>query len=255
LIPTDRDTLDVTVTVDPKDYFGIDAIIHCAAITDHHKAEIEQIETYDVNVCGTENMVELARKLDVPIVYIGTCGMYDGLKDSYSEDDEPTPLNHYGTTKHYGELAVQQYEKHYITRCGWGMGGGLQDKKFINLIYRLSKVQDTIHAINDVYGSPTYFIDFAIVIQEILENKIEYGTYNIGGDRASRYDVAKHFFECIGSGTKVIPISKEDYHKIYPLKVPYTNCEVLNTDKIKKTGLFKMRHWKDALAEYAKDFK
>jgi dTDP-4-dehydrorhamnose reductase len=249
LILTDRDTLDITA---PGRVEKPDIIFHLAAETDHHHAELNPSNTYMINHTGTMNIVELARKWDIPIVYVGTCGMYAGEKMSYTETDIPSPLNHYGRSKYYGELAIKSYEKHYIVRCGWAFGGGdIIDKKFVKLIFQ-QRNQKFIFAIRDVFGSPTYTYDYAKHLHHILET--EYGTYNCGGDGiASRYDVAKELINIIGSKAEVVPMSYSEYHARFGLKVPYTKCEVLDNSKIYSLGIPKMRHWKDALKEYAEE--
>jgi dTDP-4-dehydrorhamnose reductase len=240
-------------------------IIHTAAETDHVAAEFDPVACYMTNFTGTQNMIELARCLDIPIVYIGTCGIFDGTKESYTEDDQPSPLNHYGRSKYYGELAVRAYPKHYIIRCGWGFGGGPRvDKKFINKIFQI--IQSGVNvfpAIYDVYGSPTYQPDFARTIKNLVEQRDKkifcagYGTYNSGGVKASRYEVAKAFIECLGLSdkVKVYPLTFDEYHAIYPYEVIYTKCEVLDTAKLDKTGLSAMRPWREALREYAELWK
>jgi dTDP-4-dehydrorhamnose reductase len=248
-----KQELDITDIGNVMDYRSkaIDMILHLAAITDHHAAEINTSLTYLVNHTGTQNMVELADELNIPIVYIGTCGMYDGKLPHYSEHIKPSPVNHYGRSKLYGENCVYNYSKGYVFRSGWGMGGGYRiDKKFVGKIFELIKSgADKIYAINDVFGSPTYFMDFAENMLKGIENKIPYGIYNIGGQRASRYDVAKEFVKFLGVNVDVIPKSYNEYHQRYPLLVQYTKCEVLDTRLAEGHGLV-MRDWKEALKEY-----
>jgi dTDP-4-dehydrorhamnose reductase len=243
-------------------------IIHTAGETDHVSAEFDPVACYMTNFTGTQNMVELARCLDIPIVYIGTCGIYNGSKESYTETDQPSPLNHYGRSKYYGELAVRAYPKHWIVRCGWGMGGGPGiEKKFINKIFQTIKSGVGVFpSISDVYGSPTYHPDLALTIKNLVlgisENRIfqsgaNYGTYNCGGEKASRYEVAREFVECLGllDRVKVQPLTFDEYHAIYPYEVIYTKCEVLDCSKLKATKLSAMRPWKEALKEYAQLWK
>lgn len=234
-------------------------IIHTAAETDHVAAEFDPVACYMTNFTGTQNMVELARCLDIPIVYIGTCGIFDGTKESYTEEDNPSPLNHYGRSKYYGECAVRAYRKHYIFRCGWGIGGGPGiEKKFINKIYQV--IQSGVNvfpSISDVYGSPTYQPDFARTIKNLIIAQVKYGTYNCGSAKASRYEVAKAFIEYLGLSdkVKVYPLTFDEFHAIYPYEVIYTKCEVLDTTKLERTGFSAMRPWKIALKEYAELWK
>jgi dTDP-4-dehydrorhamnose reductase len=253
LMMTNKLTLDITDIKPVMNWsqYKPDIIFHLAAETDHHRAELQPEHTYMVNHTGTLNMVELARSLNIPIVYIGTCGIFDGSKKSYDENDTPLPLNHYGRSKYYGELAVKSYEKHYIVRCGWSMGGGFKiDKKFLGLINKQAlEGNKEIYAIEDVYGSPTYTPDFAEALSKIIFTE-KYGTYNCAGKKASRYDMAVEFFR--GKDVRVIPLSYTEYHHRFGLKVPYTKCEVLDTEKINSMGIY-MRPWQEALAEYRRE--
>jgi len=231
-----------------------DIIFHLAAETDHHRAELNPEHTYYVNHTGTMNMVEQARDLNIPIVYISTCGMYSGHKRSYTEADQPDPLNHYGRSKYYGELAVQSWKKHFIVRSGWGMGGGPRiDKKFINLIFSQIITGNNVWAINNVFGSPTYTPDFAKTLKTIIYRG-EYGTFNVAPpDHASRYEVAKELVRLVNDNVIVHSVTYDEYHAKFPLKVPYTKNEVLDTGKIQCLGLSAMRPWKEALREYVKE--
>lgn len=259
LILTSKNNLDVTKIDDVIKYRDkkIKLIIHLAAETDHLAAELTPPETYFLNHSGTQNMVELARYLNIPIVYIGTCGMFNGEKFEYTENDTPDPLNHYSRSKYYGEIAVREYQKHYIIRSGWAMGGGPEiDKKFVNKIYtQMIEGYHRIYAIDNVYGTPTYTPDLMRTLKNITEAG-EYGTFNVGNyGRASRYDVAEAFIRYLNLNDfiEVIPMSYDEYHKEYPVQVPYTRCEALDTSKIRNSGLSAMRIWQEALEEYTKE--
>lgn len=234
-------------------------ILHLAAETDLVRAEFNPGDAYMTNHTGTLNMAHLAETLNVPIVYIGTAGIFDGKKKIYKEEDKANPLHHYGRSKYYGELAVKQYKKHYIVRAGWAMGGGPEvDKKFINKIYKLAKSgAKKLYGINDMYGNPTYTMDFAMTLKNIVEKRPEYGTYNSGGKgSASRLAVLKEFIKLLGLSKKIeiIPVTDKEFCKLFPSGYPKTGSEVLSIKKLEKSGLSAMRDWQSALAEYAKEF-
>ena len=232
-----------------------DTILHLAAETDHFKAEFNPTDTYLTNHTGTQNMVELAKVLDIPIVYIGTAGIFDGKKKVYTEKDKASPINHYGRSKYYGELAVSAYKKHYIIRSGWAMGGGPEiDKKFVNKVFKQIQMgAKKLYGIRDVYGNPTYTMDFAQTLKNVIEKKPKYGTYNSSGKgKASRYDVLKELVRLLGLSKKIqlVPVTYDEYFKLFPLNCPHTRSEVLSIAKIEKTNLSAMRPWRQALAEY-----
>ena len=237
----------------------LDFILHLAAETDLLRAQFHPADAYMTNHTGTQNMVELAKLLDIPIVYIGTAGIFDGQKSKFDEDDQANPLHHYGRSKYYGEMAVKTYKKHYIVRSGWAMGGGPGiDKEFSSKIFKLIQTgTKKFYGINNVYGNPTFTLDFAKTLKNIVEAKIAYGTYNSSGKgKASRYDVLKEFVKQLGLSKKiqVIPLSHDKFNSLFPSQYPDTRSEALNTDKLDRTGLSAMRDWRVALSDYVKWF-
>ena len=236
-----------------------DIVFHLAAETDHFKAEFNLTDAYLTNHTGTQNMVELAKLLDIPIVYIGTAGIFSGDKEVYIEEDIPNPINHYGRSKYYGECAVRLYPKHYIVRSGWAMGGGPAiDKKFVNKVFKqIESGAKELYGITDIYGTPTYTPDFALTLRNIIESKAPYGIYHSSGyGRASRFDVLKLFISCLGLNRfiELVPMTYNEYHDKFPLQCPYTKSEVLSIEKIRTMGLSAMRDWRDALEEYSREF-
>lgn len=231
-----------------------DIIFHLAAATDHIACEFMPSDAYMTNTIGTQNMVELARDLDIPIVYISTGGVFEGNKPFYVEDDMPCPINSYSRSKYYGEILVKFYKKHFIIRSGWMMGGGPKDdKKFVNKIFKqIQEGARNIHAISDVFGSPTYAKDLAEGIREII--KMDFGIYHCANSGiASRYDVAKVFVRCLGIDklVKVIPRTFTEFYSENKLACPYTKNEVIESSKIPP-----LRFWEEALKEYTeKEFK
>ena len=114
-----------------------------------------------------------------------------------------------------------------------------------------------LYGIKDIYGNPTYTIDFAKTLKNIVETKIPYGTYNSSGKgKASRYDVLKAFVDFLGLSNKleIIPVTLNEYLTLFPPGFPYIKNEVLSINKLEETGLSQMRDWQSALRDYAKEF-
>ncbi len=236
-----------------------DIILHTAAETDHMACESIPSEAYLTNFVGTQNIVELAKRLNTILIYIGTAGIFDGAKEVYTERDIPNPINHYGRSKYYGECAVQLYPQHYIVRSGWAMGGGPAiDKKFINKVFQqIEAGNTTLYGITDIYGTPTYTMDFAQTIKNIIEGDCAFGIYHASGfGKASRFDVLRQFVHYLNLDKFVdlVPMTYNEYHAKFPLQCPYTKSEVLSIDKIRGLGVSAMRPWQLALEEYAKEF-
>jgi dTDP-4-dehydrorhamnose reductase len=237
-----RDPLEarrVTDAVNP------DLIVHMAALTDLEYCEKDHYEARLTNYYGTTIMTALARDRDIPLVYIGTAGIFDGSKDSYGENDDPHPLSTYGATKLLGESVASTWQKSSIVRAGWMMGG-VRDHKFVSLI-RGQLHADTIYAVTDRLGSPTYTYDFARNLAALVATG-EYGTYHMTCEGTpSRYDVACEIVRLSSSSARVVPVTS-DYFPAF--SAPRPACEALRNDGLRALGLNLMRPWRDALRDY-----
>jgi len=231
---------------------SITHIIHLSAETDHEYCDLNPSNCYYINTIGTENMVLLAKKIDVPIVHLSAGSIFDGEKRRpYIKTDEPNPINHYNRSKYLAEILVRDYKKHYILRAGWMFGGGPSvDKKFVNKIMnKILNGEKNIKVCDDCIGSPTYTNDLASCIFSIIENRIQYGTYHSvnRNEGVSRYEFAQEIIKNIRRKVKIIPCSIDDLKDEFPCK--RTNYEVLKSD-----FEYNMRDWRKALKEYVHEF-
>jgi dTDP-4-dehydrorhamnose reductase len=241
--------LDVRDPVEARrvtDSIAPDLIVHMAALTDLEYCEDNHDEAWRTNSYGTNVMVDIASDRDVPLVYIGTAGIFDGRKDSYGEQDAPHPLSQYGATKLLGESAVDELKKSFIVRAGWMMGGGALDHKFVSLI-RAQLDAVGICAVTDRRGSPTYTHDFARNLAALVAT-VKYGTYHMTCEgNPSRYDVACEIVRLTGSTAKVVPVTSDHFPTF---SAPRPPCEALRNDGLRAIGLNLMRPWQDALRDY-----
>ncbi len=232
-------------------------IIHLAALTDMEYCEMHPEETYRINARGTKNMVGLAKKLNIPLVYISTAGIFRGDKDEYDENDQPEPLSIYGKSKYQGELIASLWNKSIIIRAGWMIGGGPgKDKKFVNkIIKQLKNGAAQLAVVDDKLGTPTYTYDLAKIIEYLLERQ-HYGLYHgvCDGRGGSRYDVAVSMLEVLSLTVRVkIHVVNSDYFReTYFAPRPPSEC--LNNTKIKSLNQNLVRDWHECLREYADKF-
>ena len=127
---TNSKIFDITnkkLALEIMDKISLDLIIHLAAYTNIDQAEVSKEEAFEVNHIGTRNMAQIAKKLDVPIIYISSDSVFDGNKNSpYKTTDETHPINVYGESKLKGEEEIRKLtKKHYILRTStlYGKGG------------------------------------------------------------------------------------------------------------------------------------
>lgn len=233
--------------------FKPDYLFHLGAYTDLEYCEENIEDTYSTNTISVENAVFIANKINIPILYISTAGIFDGSKDVYDDWDQPNPLCHYARSKYAGEkFVIQQARFPIVLRAGWMMGGGPnKDKKFVSKVLKQIKDgKNTLNVVDDKLGTPTYTFDFAENAKIILENQI-WGLYNlVCQGTTGRYEVAQEILSILNLETK-IQLNKVDssYFKD-EYYAPRPPSERLINKKLQLRGLDKMRDWKVCLKEY-----
>lgn len=264
---TDKDVNDSWLSfIDFRDFqaykrdvvdFKPDYLFHIGAYTDLEFCELHVQDTYLTNTTAVENAVYIANELNVPLLYISTAGIFDGVKPFYDDWDRPNPLGHYARSKYAGEVFVKECAKRYlICRAGWMMGAGpKKDKKFVQKIMKqLREGRTELFAISDKVGSPTYTYDFARNVRLLLEKEL-WGLYNMTcGDVTSRLGVAKEIVKILNLEHKVrvTEVSSDYFKKEYFAARP--PCERLINRKLDLCGLNIMRDWKVTLKEYLDNY-
>lgn len=152
----------------------VDAILHLAAISDQKFAEKEKLLSYQVNVLGTRNIVNVAQKYDLKIYYISTDYIFPCTKGNYKETDNPSPANWYGFTKYAGELEIRNLTENYC---------------IIRTSFRPTK-WDFPTAYTNVYTSADYIDIIAKEIILCLDYNLN-GIIHIGTPNKSLYELAK----------------------------------------------------------------
>ena len=243
---TDRDAAQRTV-----EEIKPDVIIHCAAWTAVDAAEDEENreKVHQINAAGTENIARAAKAVDAKMVYISTDYVFDGQGTRPWEPDDKcyAPLNVYGQSKLDGELAVSSIlEKYFIVRIAWVFG--LNGKNFIKTMINVGKTHDTVRVVNDQIGTPTYTLDLARLLVDMIETE-KYGYYHATneGGYISWYDFCCEFYKQYGLTTKVIPVTTAEYGLSVAAR-PINSR--LDKSKLVEAGFTLLPDWKDAVRRY-----
>jgi len=210
-------------------------------------------DTYNTNTISVENAVYIANRLNIPLLYISTAGIFDGAKESYDDWDMPNPLGHYARSKYMGErYVIEHANKYIICRAGWMMGGGpSKDKKYIGkLIKQLVSGKRELFIVNDRDGTPTFTMDFAKNVKVLFEKQY-WGLYNlVCKGQTSRMEVAIELVKVLGltDQVKMTEVTSDYFKDTY--FAPRPPCERLVNKKLDLRGINIMRDWKIALKEY-----
>lgn len=250
LICTDVAELDITNSEKVNEFIKKtkpEYIINCAAYTAVDKAEENEEIAYKINAIGPKNLAIAANENNAILMHISTDYVFGGdkpVEQDYKEDDEKNPQAVYGTTKLEGEKFIEENcSKYYIFRTAWLYGEG---RNFVRTMLELSKTKDEIKVVNDQHGSPTYAVDLANIIHQVIDKKIEFGVYNstnIG--YTTWYEFTKKIFEIKNVKCKIIPVTSEEFKS--PAKRPKNSK--MSKDKLLKSGI-SIPTYEDALKRY-----
>ena len=226
------------------------AVINCAAYTAVDKCETDKDNAYRINAIGPRNLSIAATKYDAKMVHVSTDYVFPGDGTvPYTEFDTTGPQSAYGATKLAGEHFVQQFAtKYFIIRTAWLYGDG---NNFARTMLRLSETHDKVRVVNDQFGTPTSAKELAKAILYLLPTE-NYGLFHGTCEGSCSWaDFAAEVFRLAGLPTKVEGISTEEYGS--PTKRPAYS--ILENKMFKLTTDFMFVDWKDAIAEYMKDYQ
>ena len=112
-----------TVEMDLKDPDSIrhavrstqpDAVIHCAAVRDEDRLEVDHEWGWRVMATSTDVMARVCREVGCKLVFVSSDWVFGrGGQPPYSEDDAPCPANYFGFLKAIGETIVSSICEDY----------------------------------------------------------------------------------------------------------------------------------------------
>jgi len=171
------------------------------------------------------------------------CSPGDG-EEPWTEEAPYGPKNVYGLSKVQGEISVRSLMKnHYILRTSWVYG--IHGKNFVRTMRRLGREKSEINVVCDQIGSPTYSLDLARVICDMIMTE-KYGTYHVTNKGyISWAQFAEMIMQGSGIDCKVNPVTTAEYPT--PAKRPLNSR--MSAKKLEDAG-FRMPTVEDALGRY-----
>ncbi|MCF2504689.1 dTDP-4-dehydrorhamnose reductase [Dyadobacter sp. CY107] len=222
-------------------------VINCAAYTAVDKAEDEQEICRKVNRDGAAYIAKACAAHGATLVHISTDFVFKGnVTGLLTETDSAEPENIYGLTKLEGEIAIAEIlPEHFTLRTSWLYSE--YGNNFVKTMLRLGKERDQLGVIVDQVGSPTYAIDLAGAILDIIaSDSKEYGIYHYSNEGVtSWYDFAKAVFDISETTVRLNPVKTSEY----VTKAVRPAYSVMDKTKIKTTFGIQILYWRDSLAE------
>jgi dTDP-4-dehydrorhamnose reductase len=257
---TDIDLLDITDPVKTASFIQRskpDWIINCAAYNQVDKAESDYQNALLVNGTAVRNIAGALKDSTCRFIHISTDYVFDGTSNvPYTDSSLPNPLSAYGKSKLEGEKAALTHYGSMVIRTSWLYSSF--GSNFVKTIIRLANEKESIRVVSDQTGSPTYALDLAEAIMQIISgvirNQLAFnsGIYSYSNEGVcSWYDFALAIIEESGLKCEVIPVSTSEY-PVAARRPPYS---VMNKSKIKENYNLTIPHWRMSLKRCIKVLK
>lgn len=224
-------------------------IVNCAAYTDVGGAETHEPLAELLNATAPRLLAEAMAEVGGLLVHVSTDYVFGG--DPYNtpcrEDQKGTPTGVYGLTKLHGEQAIIGSGCHYlIFRTAWLYSE--YGKNFVKTMLQLTATKPELKVVIDQCGTPTYALDLAEAIVDIIEHgKYEGrdGIYHYSNEGVtSWYDFTQMIARMAGqTECRILPCRSEEF----PSPVVRPAYSVLDKTKCKETFGLTVPYWMDSL--------
>ncbi len=229
-----------------KDNPESNILIHFAAFTDTNAAWNQKGDKnglcYQLNVNGTQNIVDLCKEYHEYLIHISTDFVFDGTKKTeYTEKDLPHPLDWYGETKYLAEkLILDSGLPASIVRIAFPYRSSSTTKvDFVRKIINKLQNNETVTMFTDQKTTPTFIDDIGLGLRFFIDKKPN-GIYHLVGPTSqSPYDTAKNIAQVFDLNADLIKSSSlEDYLRT-PGARPYAKNLSLSSQKFStESGFF-----------------
>jgi dTDP-4-dehydrorhamnose reductase len=249
LTAVNQQQFDITqakVVIDTLNTLKPDFVINCSAYTNVDLAETEPDKAYQINAQALQLLAETCNKYKTTLIHFSTGMVFPGLAETgYNENSPTSPINVYGQSKVAGEqIIINTAISYYIIRTTWLYGpthSANAKKNFVQMMVNLGKSGTAVGVIDEI-GHPTYSLDLATAVLQLIDAKSPTGIYHLTNNGyASRYLWAQEIYQQLQMTVTLTPVSG----KSFPRPAVRPQFEILNNTKTPKP-----RSWQLALKDY-----
>ena len=193
---------------------NVDGVFHQAALASVQDSFSNPKEYHNVNVNGTENILELAKKNNFKVVYASSSSVYGNPERiPIKESDSKNPINPYAETKLKKEELATKYAGMGVKVIGlryFNVFGKGQSKEYAGVLKLfLERIRDGLPP--KINGDGTQFRDF-VYVEDVadaniisMNSKINHEFFNVGTNTSiTILDLAKTIIKF--SGLDIEPI-------------------------------------------------
>lgn len=174
------------------------------------KADLEA--SYEINVRCAKQTIDDLMKLGIKPIYASSQAVFDGEKGDYTEEDEPNPINVYGSQNFEVEQYLSQIcEDYAILRLSTVIGSEPDDGTLISNWLKPIHLGEEIRCAGDEYFSPVHLDDVVAAIDAAIRLDL-CGLYQVSSTESlSRLEMARTLVDCLETETNLVECSIRDF--------------------------------------------
>jgi dTDP-4-dehydrorhamnose reductase len=234
-----------------------EVVVHTAAWSDVDGCALDPDLALRRNGVATGVLADACAAREIDLVAISTNEVFDGRRldgYGYQPSDPPAPGNPYGASKLDGERRAQAaFEGSArgslgIVRTAWLFGAPGRDfpSRILAAADRAATAREPFNVVGDEWGTPTYTVDLADAIVELLAADAATGMHHIvNGLFATRADWARYVVGRAGLDVEVVNVPMASWKR--PSTPP--RWGVLAPTPLPSRE--PLRVWPDAMDDYA----
>lgn len=235
-----------------------DALINCAAMTSIEQCEAQQDAATQINTTAVRQMAEICKARSSRMIQISTDYVYDGTIDAPRlESDATNPLSHYARTKLAADEAVLDVSSEFLTaRTSWVFGP--DRPAFIDQILSQAAKNAEVEAVMDKFSTPTYSIDAADWLAQLLAKPEVCGVLNLCNSGSASWN---QYAQCaldkvreLGWPTKATVVRKTTLDGMKHFAAPRPRFSAMDSSKLARILHGQIRPWHDALHAYLQTY-
>lgn len=235
----------------------VKCVINCAAWTNVDAAETAGDIVERLNATAPGYLAEAMAEVGGLLVHVSTDYVFgaEPYNTPCREDQQGTPTGVYGQTKLHGEQLIKRSgADHVIIRTAWLYSEF--GHNFVKTMMSLTASKPQLNVVFDQCGTPTYALDLAAAIFDIVENR-KYvghsGVYHYSDEGVcSWYDFAVTIARLAGNtDCDIRPCHSDEF----PSPVRRPAYSVLDKTKIKQVFGLDIPYWTDSLRQCMRRMK
>lgn len=234
-----------------------EVVIHAAAWSDVDGCALDPELALRRNGLATGAVAAACADREIDLVAISTNEVFDGRRTDgygYEPSDEPSPGNPYGVSKLDGERRAEaafepaSRAQLGIVRTAWLFGTPGRDfpSRILAAADRAAATGEPLRVVGDEWGTPTYIVDCAEAIVELLAANALAGIHHVvNGHFAARADWARYVVARAGLDVEIVNVPLASWER--PSSPPHWGV-------LAQTPLPSgepLRIWVDAMDDYA----